>query len=107
MHFFREATGTEASSEDKKVLATQLLRSSLLSSLGRVLEKSNSGITLEAVLKMGDLPEGSALIAGSTIVAACFGKDWSDARWPDSPGDVDVYCSAEAAPKVRSVRKSK
>ncbi len=103
VHFFREATGTAASSEDKKVLATQLLRSSLLSSLGRVLEKSNSGITLEAVLKMGDLPEGSALIAGSTIVAACLGKDWS--KWPDS-ADVDVYCSATAAPQVRSVRKS-
>ena len=118
-HFFREvstdkpsakktpsanaaAKGNAASSSnDKKVLATQLLRSSLLSSLGRVLEKSGSGITLDAVLKMGELPEGSALIAGSTIVAACLGKDWSGGR---NSSDVDVYCSARAAPQVRSVR---
>mmetsp|Transcript_11748 Transcript_11748/g.18017 ORF Transcript_11748/g.18017 Transcript_11748/m.18017 type:complete len:350 (-) Transcript_11748:1044-2093(-) len=45
---------------------------------------------------MGELPEGSALIAGSTIVAACLGKDWSNRA------DVDVYCSAKAAPQVRS-----
>lgn len=113
VHFFREATDTAtpdsdnknaaSAAKDKKVLATQLLRSSLMSSLGRVLEKSSSGITFDAVLKMGELPEGSALIAGSTIVAACLGKDWSN--WPDS-ADVDVYCSAGAAPQVRSVRKS-
>eukprot|EP00985_Skeletonema_marinoi_P005743 scaffold2491_cov127-Skeletonema_marinoi.AAC.7 len=59
VHFFREATVTTASensaassSNDRKVLATQLLRSSLLSSLGRVLENSGSGITLDSVLKM-------------------------------------------------------
>jgi len=50
---------------------------------------------------MGELPEGSALIAGSTIVAACLGKDWSGGR---NSSDVDVYCSARAAPQVRSVR---
>jgi hypothetical protein len=109
VHFFREATVTNASEEnnaasspnEKKVLATQLLRASLLSSLGRVLQNSGSGITLDSVLKMGELPEGSALIAGSSIVAACLGKDWS--KWPDK-SDVDVYCSARAAPQVRSVR---
>lgn len=107
VHFFREATVTASSDnnsassagDNKVVLATQLLRSSLLASLGRVLEKSSSGITLDAVLKMGELPEGSALIAGSTIVAACLGEDWDSA-------DVDVYCSAQAAPQVRSVRNS-
>eukprot|EP00984_Skeletonema_dohrnii_P006577 scaffold2353_cov93-Skeletonema_dohrnii-CCMP3373.AAC.8 len=96
MHFFREAAASAAASEknaasssnDKKVLATQLLRASLLSSLGRVLQNSGSGITLDAVLKMGDLPEGSALIAGSTIVAACLGKDWSGGR---NASDVDVH----------------
>ena len=111
VHFFREATASAAASEknatsspsDKKVLATQLLRSSLLSSLGRVLQNSGSGITLDAVLKMGELPEGSALIAGSTIVAACLGKDWSGGR---NASDVDVYCSARAAPQIRSVRNS-
>jgi len=106
VHFFREATVTTASeknaassSNDRKVLATQLLRSSLLSSLGRVLENSGSGITLDSVLKMGELPEGSALIAGSSIVAACLGKDWSGGR---NASDVDVYCSARAAPQIRS-----
>ena len=63
-------------SDDKKVLATQPLRTSLLSSLERVLEKSETRITLEALFKMGELPEGSALIAGSTMVSACLGKDW-------------------------------
>ena len=98
------AASVEAKNDDKKVLATQLLRTSLLSSLEQVLEKSETRITLDALFKMGELPEGSALIAGSTMVAACLGKDWSDARWPNSPGDIDVYCSAVAAPQVRSVR---
>ena len=86
------AAATSSSSNEKKnLLATNLLRTSLLSSLGRVLEQIKCGITLEAVLKMGALPEGSALIAGSSMVAACLGKyDWK--------GDVDVYCSAEGAP---------
>ena len=90
-----------ASSSDEKVLATQLLRTSLLSSLNRVLEAGGSGLTLDALLKMGDgLPEeGGAIIAGSTMVAACLGKmDWRKS-------DVDVYCSAKAAPHVRSVSK--
>ena len=96
-----EAAGAERNallSDDKKVLATQLLRTSLLSSLEKVLEKSETRITLDALFKMGELPEGSALIAGSTMVAACLGKDWG----PNT--DVDVYCSAVAAPQVRSVR---
>ena len=109
------AAATSSSSNEKKnLLATNLLRTSLLSSLGRVLEQINCGITLQAVLKMGALPEGSALIAGSSMVAACLGKyDW--VRFfrgvtpvgPTVPwtGDVDVYCSAEGAPLVRSVRK--
>jgi uncharacterized coiled-coil protein SlyX len=93
------AAATSSSSNEKKNLfATNLLRTSLLSSLGHVLEQINCGITLEAVLKMGALPEGTALIAGSSMVAACLGKyDWK--------ADVDVYCSAEGAPLVRSVRK--
>jgi hypothetical protein len=93
------AAATSSSSNEKKNLfATNLLRTSLLSSLGHVLEQINCGITLDAVLKMGALPEGTALIAGSSMVAACLGKhDWK--------GDVDVYCSAEGAPLVRSVRK--
>ncbi len=93
----RLAAASSSSDKKQNLLATNLLRTSLLSSLGRVLEESECGITLDAVLKIGALPEGSALIAGSTIVAACLGKyDWK--------GDVDVYCSAEGAPEVRSVR---
>ena len=104
VHFFRETSPNNScassSAEDSKViLATQLLRSSLLSSLDRVLEKSSSGITLSAVIQMGELPEGSALIAGSSIAATCLGKEWESA-------DVDIYCSAEAAPQVRSVRRT-
>jgi len=91
----RLAAASSSSDKKQNLLATNLLCTSLLSSLGHVLEVSESGITLDAVLKMGALPE--ALIAGSTIVAACLGKyDWK--------GDVDVYCSAEGAPQVRSVR---
>jgi len=106
VHFFREVTSDDGMNNDNKkvVLATQLLRTSLLSSLGRVLEKSASGITMDAVLKMGELPEGSALIAGSTMVAACLGKDWSGGQ---NASDVDVYCSAAAAPQVRSVSRDK
>ena len=102
------------------LLATTLLRESLLSSLGRALEHSKSGITLKSVLK---LPEGS-LIAGSTMAQACLGVLWekgsresrkrnaclSDFAPTHKPGDigcddkvdVDVYCSARAAPQVRS-----
>lgn len=78
------------------LLATTLLRQSLLSSLGRVLDQSKSGITLKSVLK---LPEG-ALIAGSTIAQACLGAIWLS---HDEASDVDVFCSAKAAPMVRSV----
>ena len=103
IHFFRETTSptTNSASDDKKVLATSLLRASLLSSLGRVLDNSKSGITLDAALKMGKFPEGSCCIAGSSIVAACLGKDWFKSR---NTSDVDVYCSARAAPEIRSVR---
>ncbi|KAL7549537.1 hypothetical protein ACHAWF_012803 [Thalassiosira exigua] len=78
------------------LLATTLLRRSLLSSLGRVLDRSPSGISLEAVLAM---PEG-ALIAGSTVAQACLGVLW-EGKYDEAP-DVDVFTSAKAAPMVRS-----
>lgn len=87
------------------VLATRLLRSSLIVSLGRVLKHSKSGITLEAALSMGDLPDGYAVIAGSTIVQTCLGVLW-EGRYSCSPVDVDVFCSVKGAPHVRSVRLS-
>lgn len=99
----KKNASVRASSGDKSpspFMATRLLRSSLLSSLGRVLENSKTGITLESALALSDLPEGSALIAGSTMVQACLGVQWEDKY--QRPLDVDIYCSAKAAPQVRS-----
>ena len=91
-----------ATTKSKAVLATRLLRASLLSSLGRVLKKSESGITLKSALEMADLPEGSAIIAGSTMAATVLGEVWSGPNsW--SKSDVDIFCTAKAAPQVRSV----
>lgn len=81
-----------------KYVASKMLRESLLVSLERVLKNSESGITLESALALADLPEGSAVIAGSTIVQTCLGELWG--------GDVDVFCTAKAAPDVRSVSLS-
>ena len=86
------------------LFATSLLRTSLLVSLRRVLQHSKSGITLRSVLKM---PEGS-LIAGSTMAQACLGVLWGEGggrRRACSKVDVDLFCSAKAAPMVRSVRR--
>ena len=65
-----------------------------------MLEYSESGITLDSALALADLPSASAIIAGSTIVQACLGELWGEKR---SRSDVDVLCTAKAAPKVRSV----
>ena len=94
------AKSGDANSSSAPLLATHLLRCSLLSSLGRVLEHSESGITLETAMALGDLPEGSALIAGSTVVQACLGVLWER---PGGKPDVDIFCTAMAAPDVRSV----
>lgn len=65
------------SSGNEKLLATRMLRKSLLSSLGQVLKGCNSNIDLDAVLALGtklddnnnnEFPEKSVIIAGSTIV---------------------------------------
>lgn len=96
----KESSAT--SNKSKAVLATRLLRASLLSSLGRVLKKSESGITLKSALEMADLLEGSAIIAGSTMAATVLGEVWSGPNsW--SKSDVDIFCTAKAAPQVRSV----
>ena len=84
-----------SSSVQHPLLATRLLRESLLVSLGRVLTHSDTGITLESACSLADLEDGSALIAGSSIVQTCLGELWG--------GDVDIYTSAKAAPNVRSV----
>ncbi|KAL7450628.1 hypothetical protein ACHAWC_002512 [Mediolabrus comicus] len=87
-----------------KYVASMLLRESLLVSLGCVLQCSESGITLDSALAMADyLPDGSAVIAGSTIVQACLGEHWKDGGYRgNDPSDVDVFCTAKAAPMVRS-----
>jgi hypothetical protein len=88
-----------------KYVASMLLRESLLVSLGRALQCSESGITLDSALALADyLPDGSAVIAGSTIVQACLGELWKDGGYGgNEPSDVDVFCTAKAAPMVRSV----
>jgi hypothetical protein len=87
-----------------KYVASMLLRESLLVSLGCALQCSESGITLDSALALADyLPEG-AVIAGSTLVQACLGELWKDGGYgKDEPSDVDVFCTAKAAPMVRSV----
>lgn len=90
-----------------KYLASTLLHDSLLSSLGRVLQYSESGITLDSALALADLPTGGeAIIAGSTIAQACLGELWGEEKYGKTkPSDVDVYCTAKAAPLVRSVSR--
>jgi len=54
---------------------------------------------------LGELPEGSAVIAGSTMVQACLGVLWGEGgekTYGDGKSDVDIFCSAKAAPAVRS-----
>mmetsp|Transcript_23334 Transcript_23334/g.53531 ORF Transcript_23334/g.53531 Transcript_23334/m.53531 type:complete len:491 (-) Transcript_23334:213-1685(-) len=87
------------------LLATRMLRVSLEHNLERVLEHSRSGITLDSLKKLGELPEGSAVIAGSTMVQACLGVLWGEGgekTYGDGKSDVDIFCSAKAAPAVRS-----
>ncbi|EJK56917.1 hypothetical protein THAOC_23100 [Thalassiosira oceanica] len=87
------------------LLATRMLRVSLEHNLERVLEHSRSGITLESLKKLGELPDGSAVIAGSTMVQACLGVLWGEGgekTFRDGKSDVDIFCSAKAAPAVRS-----
>ena len=88
-----------------KYVASMLLRESLLVSLGRVLQCSESGITLDSLLALPDyVPEGSAVIAGSTVAQACLGELWKDRH--DEPSDVDVFCTTKEAPSVRSVSRT-
>ena len=88
-----------------KYVASMLLRESLLVSLGRVLQCSDSGFTLDSLLALPDyVSEGSAVIAGSTVVQACLGELWNDGGYRrNEPSDVDVFCTTKEAPSVRSV----
>jgi len=59
----------------------------------------------DSLKKLGELPEGSAVIAGSTMVQACLGVLWGEGgekTYGDGKSDVDIFCSAKAAPAVRS-----
>jgi hypothetical protein len=78
------------------LLATRLLRKSLLSSFACVLDNAGTGIDINAALQLSELSKGSVLISGSAMVQTCLGEIWEG-------GDVDIYCLNEFAPQVRSV----
>ena len=78
------------------LLATRLLRKSLLASFARVLDNAGTGIDINAALQLSELSKGSVLISGSAMVQTCLGEIWEG-------GDVDIYCLNEFAPQVRSV----
>ena len=72
--------------------ATQLLRTSLLASLRSVLGRF--GVDPCIVCSTPASAPG-AVISGSTMAQVCLGENWKGA-------DLDIFCTAAAAPKVRS-----
>ena len=88
------------------LLSTRVLKSSLLSSLAKVLRHNETGITLEnlaclqRLLTRFGLPANSFFLSGSTIVQACLGVLWEKST--NVKTDVDIFCSQDAAPIVRS-----
>ena len=87
----------DESSSSSPLLATRLLRKSLLSSFARVLNNSGTGIDINAALQLSSVvPKGQCVFAGSAMVQTCLGEIWEG-------GDVDIYCLNEVAPQVRSV----
>ena len=92
-----ESSLSPPSSPSSPLLATRLLRKSLLSSFARVLNNSGTGIDINAALQLSSVvPKGKCVIAGSAMVQTCLGEIWEG-------GDVDIYCLNEVAPQVRSV----
>ena len=82
-----------------KSLGSRLLHASLTMSLERVLPTGMAGLSsdrLESFSRMAEsLPPGSVVISGSSLVQAALGERWDRT-------DVDIYCTAGAAPAVRS-----
>ena len=87
-------------------LSTSILKSSLLSSLAKVLQHNKTGITLDNLaslqhlLTSSGLPANSFFLSGSTIVQACLGVLWEKST--NIKTDIDIFCSQDAAPIVRS-----
>ena len=88
------------------LLSTHVLKSSLLSSLAKVLRHNKTGITLEnleslqRLLTSFGLPANSFFQSGSTVVQACLGVLWEKST--NIKTDVDIFCSQDAAPIIRS-----
>jgi hypothetical protein len=81
-----------SSSNSEKLIASELLHASLHQSLARVL--SQKGVSLSSV----SFPGQDVVLSGSTMFEAVLGEQ-SDAP---SRSDIDLFCTAAAAPAVRS-----
>ena len=105
---FHQPTTIQSSSEFSQrggnsvnaVLATRLLRTSLLTSLERILRQGKLGLTSNGFKTFLDLTRrlprrNAVVISGSTMVQCVLGEYWDDS-------DVDIFCSAQAAPEVRT-----
>lgn len=86
------------------VLATWLLRCSLMASLSSVLRRAGidlAAVSFDALRSATGAP--GALISGSTMVQAALGVDWQrTSRNVRALLDVDIFCTAHVAPAVRS-----
>ncbi|EJK58862.1 hypothetical protein THAOC_20978, partial [Thalassiosira oceanica] len=82
-----------------KLLSSRLLHTSLTTSLERVLRTGMAGLSCDQLKSFSEmaasLPPGSVVISGSSLVQAALGEKWDHT-------DVDIYCTAGAAPAVRS-----
>ena len=82
-----------------KLLSSRLLHVSLTKSLERVLRTGMVGLSSDQLKSFSEmaasLPPGSVAISGSSLVQAALGEQWDNT-------DVDIYCTAGAAPAVRS-----
>ena len=87
-------------------LSATILKSSLMSNLARVLKYNTKGITLEnfatvqKLLVQHGLAKKSFYLSGSTVVQACLGVLWD--RGHNAKTDVDIFCTHNAAPIIRS-----
>ena len=98
-HFHMQRSATS-------LLSTRVLKSSLLSSLAKVLKHNDTSINLENLASLqrhltnSGLPANSFFLSGSTIVQACLGVLWE--KSPNIKTDIDIFCSSDAAPIIRS-----
>ena len=86
---------------DNKFTSSFLLRSSMTSSLDRILKCQKAGFTVSdfkklcTQIKSLGMPDGSIFLAGSTMVQALMGRPFDEA-------DIDLYVTEDAAPAVRT-----